>query len=487
MRCKHCDYPLWNLRDRQCPECGQAFLPSEFRFALNAVRFACPHCDQGYYGTGTNGHLSPREFSCVGCGNRIDMDAMVLLPTEGVDERLTGADSNPWLDEDAKFSRRWLATLTRGVSSPGWLMRVTPADSDAGRAWGFAILSHVVIGMLIAAPVLALMIVVSIVTGSAGFAGISGAVLVSVLVMAVISIVGLALWVLVTHAVLRLGGRPASGMGRTAQALCYTCAPQLVVLTPCLGPYLGWMGTLWWVIAAGFAVAAGQKVSGTRAAVAVAALPLVVFAIAVAWFVSAFTGAISSSASFKMDGGESVSVFWTPLRTASDTGAWPTNIGELLLDGSLSPYDFTSAVSPTTGSDAILGSVSLGVWDDLSPEQRRRAVGDAAASVGPDAPAYRVGDFVFTYAGIDPASRDTGLWIVVEAWDPGVGGQWQSQVHALTPSGRVNSFSRSMMGPELQAQNALRAGAGLPPLPDPFSVRQGIPAQPESPGPDDPG
>jgi hypothetical protein len=107
--------------------------------------------------------------------------------------------------------------------------------------------------------------------------------------------------------------------------------------------------------------------------------------------------------------------------------------------------------------------------------------------VGPDAPAYRVGDFVFTYAGIDPASRDTGLWIVVEAWDPGVGGQWQSEVHALTPSGWVNSFSRSMMGPELQAQNALRAGVGLPPLPDPFSVLQGIPAQPESPGPDDPG
>lgn len=27
MRCKRCDYPLWNLRDRKCPECGKPFAP----------------------------------------------------------------------------------------------------------------------------------------------------------------------------------------------------------------------------------------------------------------------------------------------------------------------------------------------------------------------------------------------------------------------------------------------------------------------------
>ena len=84
MRCQGCDYPLWNLTARQCPECGRPFRPSEFRFVANSVRFCCPHCGQDYYGTGPVGHLVPVEFDCVRCHRRVHMDQMVLLPTEGV-------------------------------------------------------------------------------------------------------------------------------------------------------------------------------------------------------------------------------------------------------------------------------------------------------------------------------------------------------------------------------------------------------------------
>ena len=62
MRCKNCDYRLWNLVSRQCPECGTEFLPHEFEFVLNSVRFCCPYCQQDYYGTGDKGHLEPIEF-----------------------------------------------------------------------------------------------------------------------------------------------------------------------------------------------------------------------------------------------------------------------------------------------------------------------------------------------------------------------------------------------------------------------------------------
>ena len=81
MRCKSCDYPLWNLLARACPECGAAFKPSEFDFNLNAVRFCCPHCSQSYYGTDARGHLVPPAFACVSCGNAITMDDCLLLPT----------------------------------------------------------------------------------------------------------------------------------------------------------------------------------------------------------------------------------------------------------------------------------------------------------------------------------------------------------------------------------------------------------------------
>ena len=37
MFCKSCNYPLWNINTRQCPECGAPFKPSDFQFALNEV------------------------------------------------------------------------------------------------------------------------------------------------------------------------------------------------------------------------------------------------------------------------------------------------------------------------------------------------------------------------------------------------------------------------------------------------------------------
>ncbi len=88
MRCTSCDYALWNLKTRRCPECGRAFRPGDYEFVPNSVQFCCPHCNQAYYGTGPKGHLVPEEFDCVRCSRRIGMDEMALLPAEGVDEKL---------------------------------------------------------------------------------------------------------------------------------------------------------------------------------------------------------------------------------------------------------------------------------------------------------------------------------------------------------------------------------------------------------------
>ena len=84
MRCRTCDYPLWNLKTRQCPECGSQFSPVEYDFRPNTVRFCCPHCEQAYYGTDSRGHLEPRSFACVTCGEHLSMREMVLLPAEGL-------------------------------------------------------------------------------------------------------------------------------------------------------------------------------------------------------------------------------------------------------------------------------------------------------------------------------------------------------------------------------------------------------------------
>ncbi len=106
MRCKQCDYRLWNLRRRDCPECGSPFKPSDYEFVINSVRFCCPHCNQAYYGTGEFGHLVPIEFDCASCGTHIHMDETIVLPTENVREEQTQVDQNPWLDRRKRGPRR---------------------------------------------------------------------------------------------------------------------------------------------------------------------------------------------------------------------------------------------------------------------------------------------------------------------------------------------------------------------------------------------
>ena len=68
MRCKQCESILWQQPaaasggDRCCSECGAAYKPSDFDFVRGKVRFCCPHCDTGYYGTSPRGHLEPIAF-----------------------------------------------------------------------------------------------------------------------------------------------------------------------------------------------------------------------------------------------------------------------------------------------------------------------------------------------------------------------------------------------------------------------------------------
>ena len=83
MRCKHCDHVLWNQpapapgAQRVCSECGEPYQPGDFRFARGKVRFCCPQCDTGYYGTSAEGHLEPAAFDCVGCGRHLTMNDCV--------------------------------------------------------------------------------------------------------------------------------------------------------------------------------------------------------------------------------------------------------------------------------------------------------------------------------------------------------------------------------------------------------------------------
>ncbi len=138
MRCQNCDYLLWTVKARECPECGTPFRPSEFEFPPNAVRFECPHCSTGYYGTSEKGHLIPAAFECVGCHRPVTMDEMVLLPGEGqnIDSELLLP--NIWTSREQQVEWRFLKTVGQILTKPTVFAKSMRREAPTGPAWLFA-------------------------------------------------------------------------------------------------------------------------------------------------------------------------------------------------------------------------------------------------------------------------------------------------------------------------------------------------------------
>jgi hypothetical protein len=102
----------------------------------------------------------------------------------------------------------------------------------------------------------------------------------------------------------------------------------------------------------------------------------------------------------------------------------------------------------------------------------------AAASLPADVVAHRLGDFVFTYHGVDPGATDPALWIVVMSPDPA----WnesrfiEGSLFAGTGGGAVHVIGEGEFDAQLVCQNELRRVRGLPPLPPPWEVTHARPA-----------
>lgn len=276
MRCKQCGYRLWNLPSRICPECGSGFLPSDFEFIVNSIQFCCPHCDSVYYGTSDEGHLVPIEFDCAGCQRQVHMDEMILLPTAGVEESRTKVDEVPWLERGERgFFRAWFATIGMALAQPARLMRALPDTRAAGKAWWFAILTNTPslvlgVGLVIVVPVL-------LGLSAGGGRAVASTLLAAVPALAItvavavgFTLVGIALWGLATHGLLRMTGPTHGPLGRTYEALCYSTGANVGTSIPCLGFYIGW---IWWLVSAVIMVKVAQQVKGWRAALAVLVLP----------------------------------------------------------------------------------------------------------------------------------------------------------------------------------------------------------------------
>lgn len=484
MRCKTCDYPLWQIKDRQCPECGTAFKPSEFEFNLNSVRFHCPHCDQVYYGTGPQGQLVPKSFACITCHTPVDMDDMILRPADNVTENQTVPPSVPWIDPRPRNPfARFFGTMGMAIGNPNRLIDGVPESSSPWRAFGYAAIQ--VIWQVIFSFnwwILSMFLFIGMTaTGTSMGWGVAGTAAGTIIAAPIV----LLLWTSVAHLVLKMTGPTAAGIGRTMHATCYSAGNNFLAGIPCLGFYLGWAGALWWTITAGFMLARAQKVSGLRAAFAVGTPLVLAGALFVGGFALMIFGVQGRVAGTIATAGTSVNSTNVSQMSSLLASSLPVpHVAELVAANRMTwfeTFDATDMYSFQRQTSLVIGGHKMSDWINLSRPQAMAAAKAAAATLPPNTVAYRVADTVFTYPGIVPSNIPQGdsanqLWTLV-LWPESLSknGSPSRTIDIGLADGSSAVTSLQSFDAQLVQQNALRASVGLPALSHPADVTSAAP------------
>lgn len=478
MRCKQCDYPLWGLESRTCPECGTGFRPSEFDLVPNSIRFLCPHCRQPYYGTTERGHLDPPAFDCVRCGAAVEMDAMVLEPREGVHEDRTQQAINPWLNRPKISARKaFWKTVGMSMGTPARLARSTPIESSGTRAFGFFAVVIAIVCVLGMLPVVALMIAGLIAGLSSSSGGVLGAMSVGVgmvfLVPPLLLVVAFFAWGLVTQVLLVfLGGGPTR-IGSTYKSVAYGAAPLVVGAIPCMGMYTLPVGVVWWGVSSAIMMAAMHRIAWWRAALAHGLAGVVVFGVPIGglMWLSNSRWSFGSQASAAQVAAQSLQS-----HLASRTG--PPSQHFHCMDVFPNPWipgDLEWLGDETINASTVsIAGHPLHSFATLSPQVRAPIEADLRAGMLPSG-VHRIGHVVLTYNGVDViAPQGPDLWIAIVWPDPDEPSATFSSpptVAVVLASGVMQDFDLASFPAALAQQNADRRALGIPEIPDPATVR----------------
>lgn len=482
MRCKGCDYPLWDIAARACPECGLPFRPSEYEFSINSVRFCCPHCHQTYYGTGERGHLVPPRFHCVSCARLIDLDEMIVLPRDGVPENISIPDRMPWLERHRiGFWKALGGTWVRALGAPSRLADSIPKSSDgSGRP---AMTPAVAYGLLFTIAYMLLGTTLLFVPGSLGAAagtgskglGVTLAMAVSIVIVIVSCIVLFFVWALIAHATLRLSGRTPAGIAGTIAALGYSSSVNFMSAVPCMSFFTVPVGMCWWAVVASLMAMRIQRATAFRAFGAFIVVPLMT----VAMLGGGLTFLIISSipripptpAPGPIAGAALPPAPMAPktLLALADRvagacasyqareGSWPRTSLDLIRGGDI---DATHLIYSGNPSTARAGLMTLDELSLLLSDQLRNLADGAANELDHPSGICRGGQVVLFTKGLTGAPDLSGIWIAA-AMSPATNGI--ADVVMVNADATISPQDYTQ--DTIDAQNAIRRERGLPELP----------------------
>ena len=289
MRCRGCNYELWNLPPGDCPECGKAWRFEDFHFRREFVQFLCPHCDCTYPGEYIASLALPYAFTCTGCQSAIELGQMCARPADGIDGSQAMQLDFVW--SDRRQVGRWRAFWRVVGYSLGTPSRIgntmTQKRGLRGALWfSFLCLNFAGFNWLIFITIAFWL--PSFTGRSQSFRGVE---FIAVLVFLAV-FVGLVLaqqlfflvWGLITHALIRMTGRARHAIGHTLSATQFCAGTFIICAVPLCGFYFSLISFVWMAVAMVSALAALHKISRWRTAFAVLAPPVVMISVSV-WLV----------------------------------------------------------------------------------------------------------------------------------------------------------------------------------------------------------
>lgn len=494
VRCKSCDYPLWNLAGDTCPECGSDYKPSDFQFAPGSVKYLCPNCDQQYYGTSFQGHLQPPTFECVKCGEQVEMNSMRLLPAEGWEEQDTKAVCSPWVNTKYGFFRRWVSTIGWSHVKQMEFMQGLPLSQPIQSAWWFFVLTQlfcVIVGG--AVPAALFFIIISVSSSSAqgvtspmgamlgfGFVWILG----WVFALGFLSLI----WGLLTHATLIVTGGCSYSLGRTCSSIVYSSGTLAMCAIPCVGyNCLIYMALIWWVVSATLMVMSGQRVSGFRASLATLWPPAMIVMLLIGVYGYLIFGGLAAS---RMAGSGGGPPFMTTVNSLQSQTTltnlvdrlellrdrnnqevrmpWPETLFDLDWGRADSSFELAQLVSggDLLNVDIVPGKDSFD-FSALSGRPLDRALKQLEASSERGDGFQRIGALVYCLPGsaveVDHDVVD-GLWVL--AWVASSMDMSPTLVVVTTDGSIMSFFADEAIQSALVAEDANRAEFGLGPIAD---------------------
>ena len=286
MRCRGCNYELWNLPPGDCPECGKAWRFEDFHFRREFVQFICPHCDCAYPGEYIASLASPYEFTCTGCQSAIQLNQMCARPADGIDGSQAMQQDFVW--SDRRRVGRWRAfwrVIGYSLGTPSRIGNtMTQKRGLRGALWfsflclffaSFNWLVFISAGILIPIYIIGQRnsVFTIVLIALAFFLGLMLALQLFLVV-----------WGLITHALIRMTGRTRRPLGHTLSATQYCAGTFIICAIPICGFYFSLISFMWMAVAMVSALAALHKISRWRTAFAVLAPPVVMISVSV-WFV----------------------------------------------------------------------------------------------------------------------------------------------------------------------------------------------------------